>query len=214
MAGTGRKSAKSRNPLEPLASVTWLILGMGVLAMVVQAIQTVLGSNSFLGWGRDAWVCVRTLGVSSSDPNPGDPFMQPRAGVIRNIPGYEFCTRSPSTGQRFWYMAETLPGTLTVLGAILALYLLLRHAERHGLYAPGIASRLRFLGWFLLAVSVVRPAVETLARAQLLASMSHGGASINPQIPWMVGLAGIAALSAARIMRVGTAMREDLEGVV
>lgn len=220
MAGTGSKPAKSnpaksRNPLEPLASVTWMILGLGVLGLGLSAVATAFGSGSFLGWGHHASVCVRTVGFSASDSNrPGDPFMQPTAGTSRSISGYEFCTSSPTGSQRFWYIAENLPETLAGLGAVLALYLLLRHAERNGIYAPGVAVRLRFLGWFLLGVTVLRPAVETLARARLLASMVNEPMGAAPQIPWLVGLAGLAALSAARIMRVGSAMREELEGVV
>jgi hypothetical protein len=214
VAVRGRKPRRNRNPLEPLASATWLILGMGVLALVAGVFATALGHGSFLGWGHDASVCVKTSGLSSSIPESDHPLFQPNTGVSMSSTGYQFCTSSPSMGQHFWYAAESLPETLTVLGAALSLYLLLRHAERNGIYSPGVAVRLRFLGWFLLGVTVLRPAVETLARVRLLASMVNGPMAAAPQIPWLIGLAGLAALSAARIMRVGSAMREDLEGVV
>ena len=75
-----------------------------------------------------------------------------------------------------------------------------------------IAARIRLLGWFLVA-SIVRPTIEVYASHKLWATMAD---SSMPRVEpvWTLLFAGLALLSLARIMGVGTAMREDLEGVV
>ena len=214
MAFAAGKKTKDRSPLEPLASVTSLFLNLIVVGFIAAVIATLFGSGSILGWGRHASVCAQTHGIGGSTNAADAWFLHPKPGVNVGATGYRLCADSPTLSQRLWFTVENLPATLTVVGTVLAIFLLIRHAERHGLYAPGVAARLRFLGWFLVAAAVLRPTIETVALHQLMSSLSTDSAGYAPRIPWLPGLAGIAALSAARIMRVGTTMREDLEGVV
>lgn len=108
-----------------------------------------------------------------------------------------------------------LPGTLTLVTVVLLTYLVLRQAERFGLYSSGMATRLRVLGWFLVAESVLGPTIKVYANRKLWITMAS---STSSEIQWnpegTALFVGLALLSLARIMRVGTAMREDLEGVV
>jgi hypothetical protein len=209
-----KRAGKDRNPLEPLASFTWLLMTLLVFGFALAVFTTLFGSGSILGWGHDAYVCVSSTGFGDGDAKGSLPFIHPHAGVSADSPGLRLCTASPSATQRWWYTLENLPTTVTFVALSVATFLILRHAERHGLYAPGVASRIRFLGWFLIADSVLRPVVEVIATRRLWASMADSSAPIQWNVVWTFLFAGLALLSLARIMRVGSGMREELQGVV
>jgi hypothetical protein len=221
VAITGKKAAaggaKSRNPLEPLASVTSGLLFLFAALVAMAIVATVVGSGSVLGWGRDASVCVDTPGLYVSGTGIKASGYQMNAGVDVMTSGYRFCVASPSTAQRLWFTLQQLPATVAGVGGLVLALLFIRHAERHGLYAAGVAVRLRVLGWFLLAVTVVMPLVQQFATTRLTETMTTGTSGPVDAAyhwPWLTGLVGVAVLSFARIMRQGAVMREDLEGVV
>jgi hypothetical protein len=186
----------------------WLI-GLG---FVVAVAAMPFGHGNILGWGTN-WICVTTDGIDFGTAGiPGD--LNPHMGISAGASGLRLCTGTPSTEQRWWYSLEQLPGTATGIAVVLTTYLVLRQAQRHGLYSPGIATRIRFLGWFLIAASVLSPTMEVYASHKLWATMADGAMPTEWSPVWLFLFAGIALLSLARIMAVGTAMREDLEGVV
>ncbi len=208
-----QKAAKVRNPLEPLATFNWMVLCLLVIGFAGGVILTLFGSGSILGWGHSAYICVSTQGMSAN--TAGGPFdLHPHSGVGVGSTGLRLCADKPSAGQRWWYTLENLPGTVTAIVVVLITFLALRLAQRHGLYTPGIASRLRLLGWFLVADSVLRPTIEVYASHKLWATMADASMPTQWDPVWPFLFAGLALLSLARIMRVGSAMREDLEGVV
>jgi hypothetical protein len=209
-----KKVGKNRNPLEPLASFTGLLMGSLVVGFGIAILTTLFGSGSILGWGHTRYMCVDDTGMSGGDTKGSLGFIRPHAGVDVNSAGLRLCTHSPNTTQRWWYTLQNLPATVTVLAVTVTIYLILRHAERHGLYAPGVASRIRFLGWFLIADSVLRPTVELISKRRLWASLADSSAPIQWNVAWTLLFAGLALLSLARIMRVGSGMREELQGVV
>ncbi|WP_405682622.1 DUF2975 domain-containing protein [Streptomyces sp. NBC_01238] len=95
-----------------------------------------------------------------------------------------------------------------------------RSAARDGLYTTQTAERLRRLGWWLLAGSVLAAIATSLAEKALIASLSldSGISAVSGMwswdVPFMAILTGLGVLSFARIMRVGITMREDLDGTV
>ena len=184
------------------------LLGLG-LALAVLGFAT--GHGIILGWGRES-ICVTTAGMSANADRPWDLHPHPGAGF--GVAALSLCTGKPSAGQRWWYSLEEFPGTATVIVVALTTFLALRLAQRQGVYTTGIATRLRFLGWFLIADSVLRPTIEVYASHKLWASMADGPMPLQWSPVWPFLFAGIALLSLARIMHVGSAMREDLEGVV
>jgi hypothetical protein len=206
-----KKAIKARNPLEPLQTFSWFVLCLLGLGLVAGVVGLVTGQGVILGWGH-ASICVTTAGTGASAAMPWD--LHPHAGVSLGAADIELCARTPSAGQRWWYSLEELPGTATAIVVALTTYLTLRLAQRHGVYTPGVAARLRFLGWFLMADSVLRPTIELYASHKLWASMTDGPMPTLWNPVWPLLFAGIALLSLARIMGVGSAMREDLEGVV
>jgi hypothetical protein len=212
--GVAKKRAiKVRNPLEPLMTLNWSVLSLVLGVFAWDIISTLFGSGSILGYGRHVSVCADTGGMGARADST-DWLFQPRAGVTADATLVRLCTDKPSAGQRWWYTLDNLPGTVTLIGVVLISFLALASAHRNGLYTPGFAVRLRLLGWFLVADSVLRPTVEVYAANKLWASLAAGPIDHRWDAVWIYLFAGLALLSLARIMRVGSAMREDLEGVV
>ena len=212
MEDATKKEPKVRNPLEPLMTVNWMLLCLVVFGFLMGVFVMLTGRGSLLGYGHGTQVCVGTGGINTGAAATS--WLRPHPGVAASTTHLQLCTDKPSASQRWWYSLESLPGTITPLTVVLTTYLALRQAQLQGLYTPGFAARLRFLGWFLVADSVLQPTVENYASHTLWATMAGEPMPWEWSPVWVCLFAGIALLSLARIMRVGAAMREDLEGVV
>lgn len=210
---TKKRAGKSRDPLEPLLTVSSLLLRLLALTFVVAVAALPFGHGQLLGWGRED-ICVSSDGVGGADTSGLKAFLHPRPGIGMGTTDLRLCSGTPSAAQRWWYTLEKFPATATAIVVVLATYLVLRQAQRNGLYTPGVATRIRFLGWFLVADSVLRPTVEVFASHKLWATMADSSMPTEWNPGWTFLFAGIALVSLARIMGVGTAMREDLEGLV
>lgn len=208
-----QKASRLRDPLEPLMTANRTVLVLLALLFVAAVVALPFGHGEILGWGRDV-ICVSTVGMDGTDKAGLKAFLQVHPGIGVGTPELQMCSDAPSAAQRWWYSAETFPTTATAVVVVLVTYLVLRKAQRNGLYTPGTASRIRFLGWFLVADSVLRPTVEVYASHRLWATMADSSMPTEWNPVWAFLFAGLALLSVARIMGVGTAMREDLEGLV
>jgi hypothetical protein len=211
---TGKKKAgRLRDPLNLLTTLSGMVLYLLVGGFLLTVCLTPFGKGSIFGYGHDVVACAATGDMGMNSGN-GNWLVRPHAGVTVTPTHINLCTQSPSSEQRWWYTLENLPGVVTLITVALVTYLVLQHARGQGPYSSGFAARLRFLGWFLLADSVLRPAIETYASHKLWASLADGPIDHPWRPAWTALFAGIALLSLAQILAVGTAMREDLEGVV
>jgi hypothetical protein len=208
-----KKRVRARNPLEPLQTINWMILSLLLLGSAWGAFGALTGhgGGSILGFGTMS-VCVNDTGMG--DAVTGLTWLTPRPGVSMTDTGLQLCTSHPTTAQRWWYSLEKFPTTATAMAVTLTIFFALQQAHLRGLYIPGFASKLRFLGWFLVVESIAQSPIESFADSHLWHTMADGGFNHIWGVAWYGLLAGIALLSLARIMRVGSAMREDLEGVV
>lgn len=192
-------------------TVNGMLVGLLVCGFLGGVIGALTGHGSILGFGED-FICVDTSSEASAATDTF--WLSPHPGVNVMTTGYRLCTDHPSVAQSWWYSLERLPSTATGIVVVLTTFLTLRQAQIRGLYTPGFASKLRFLGWFLVIEGLVQEPVESFAAHKLWHTMADGSISLGQNIGWLELLAGLALLSLARIMRVGSAMREDLEGVV
>lgn len=206
---------KSRSPLEPIATVVTLLLGLTGFALAASAVATVVGTGSIMGLGQGI-VFVDVTGLAGSDIQ-AMPWT-PHDGVSTNTIGYRFFDANPDVGQRVWYTLTLLPGGVLFVGALLLAYRLIRGAERGGIYTEATIKRLRTLGWFLLSGALAKMVVEMVPANRLLATMVTDQVGwIGPvhwDIPWTVLLTAVGLLSLARILRIGAEMRDDLQGTV
>ncbi|MEV6197879.1 DUF2975 domain-containing protein [Streptomyces sp. NPDC051920] len=213
--------ARVRNPLEPMSSaVTSIVMLFAVLTVLGVFGSMFVDGVSVLGVG-DTTICVtdETKTVNSGVPSYLDFKAAPGASLdLGAHPGY--CTDDPSTVQGLLNTATQAPSFVFTMGALLLVLRLIRGAEGDGLYTARTAERLRGVGWWLLAGSVLAAIVESVSEKALIDSLSRGGdvgalsGLISWDAPYMAILTGLGVLSFARIMRVGVAMRDDLDGTV
>ncbi|MFC8344332.1 DUF2975 domain-containing protein [Streptomyces sp. NPDC057280] len=203
--------SEDRKMLEPMATVVSIALRV-LLALVTLGVvfRTVHG-----GWGSGL-VCMTDDSTSGSVG--ADRFSPERGVSVDAIPHY--CADSPSTSLHLLDELSTLPSSLLLIGGLFLLHQLLKGAARDGIYTARTASRLRVLGWWLLAGSVVAELIESNLKAALLAELTtsssfSAGAWLGMwSAPYMAVFTGLGLLTFARITSAGAAMREDLEGVV
>ncbi|MFF0509052.1 DUF2975 domain-containing protein [Streptomyces fimicarius] len=205
---------EERKMLEPLLSVVSValrvVIGVAALGFVLSLF---VDGVHFGGLGRS--VCVTSDGVSAGGAGL-DAVFGPKAGVdVSSVPRY--CATDPSVGQKFLQAGIALPPTILTLGGLWMLNGLLQGAAREGVYTARTASRLRVLGWWALAGSLIAAVTQAASRAVLLTTLaSADGASLGNvwDIPLLPILVGLGLLTFARIVRAGIAMREDIEATI
>jgi hypothetical protein len=212
---TGAKNG-GRNPLEPMAGVVTALCGLVAVFLILKAYAAV-GIGGVFGWG-DGSVCATDPYTQGGGEDWFSRVMEPKPGIeVAFTPQY--CDYTPSGGARLLSTLTELPSSALYIGALFLLYGLIRAARQDGPYTFRTAGRLRLLGWYLTVGSVVCHVTESVAGAALLNSLrttDHRPLlyDVDHGMPYFALLTGIGLLSLARIMRVGTAMREDLEGVI
>jgi hypothetical protein len=119
------------------------------------------------------------------------------------------------------YYLMLLPSAVVWVGVIMLLWLMMRTARREGPFTARVATAMRRLGWFILGGSVTASVIHAVALGRLLVIM------MNSPSPW-VGpiwdavrgvapiplLAGAALLTLARVIRLGSAMDDEIKATV
>lgn len=203
---------EDRKLLEPMATVVSVALRvLGGLATAGLISNVVKG-----GWGSGG-VCVtdESYGTSIADHTSTVPES---GATVDAIPRY--CAENADTAIRLLDQLGEQPATLLLISSLFLLHRLLTGAAKDGIYTAQTASRLRVLGWWLLAGSLLVALAETTARTTLLAELAKpveftADTWLNLwSFPYLAVLTSLGLLTFARITRAGVAMREDLEGVV
>ena len=184
--------AKTKDPLSTLANlielVTWVI---GVAAIAV-----VIANLSGLGW----------LPGTSAGPTC--------------VNGVKACVENPTWTQQLADVADQVPPALFSVAALLLLLRFLKTASKEGPYSTTVPGKLKTLGWFVLIGVPVSALIVALAHYSLRKSLGAAVPSMdwltewNDTFPWWAIVAGVTALTFARILRVGVEMAKDLEGTV
>ncbi|WP_281155624.1 DUF2975 domain-containing protein [Streptomyces sp. HYC2] len=213
---------KVRNPLEPISTAVTGVLtllaalmGMGLLASLFADNVHVLGIG-------EKFICATDANTRIGDDGQPSPDFAPAPGATFTTDAHpEYCTEAPRTVQSLLNTATQLAPFIFVVGALLLALWVIRSAARDGLYATQTAERLRRLGWWILAGSVLTSIATSMAEKALLATLRlNSDISAVPagllswDVPFLAILTGLGVLSFARIMRVGITMREDLDGTV
>ncbi|MFD8197457.1 DUF2975 domain-containing protein [Streptomyces wuyuanensis] len=208
--------AEDRKLLEPFSKTV-----SGLLRLLV-GLLLIAFAFSLFNQGVPFWstaencVTAHWMGGSSS---AADALFGTRPGAqVTAIPQY--CAENPSGYQRFLGLLTDVPSLILLICGLLVLNRLLRSAAQDGVYTQQTAARLRLLGWLLLIGSLVAELAQAVAQAALLATLTKDVAFSPDTVvntmtaPYLAMLTGLGLLTFARIMNVGAAMREDLEGTV
>jgi len=215
-------TSTDRKLTEPLWTVTGvfgaLVLGIAALTVVF----ALVGSGSFGGFGRHAVVCATQPHMSYGGQDwTAHLGVAPQPGTTISINGtLQACAPNPSVYQRLMYTFMSAPSALVWAAVLFLLWRLVRTARLIGPFTLLVAARMRWLGWVVLlgavaAASAQGAATDALLNTLLRAQNAFGDALPTPtQILPVPLLAWAALLTLARIIRLGAAIDEDLQGTV
>jgi Protein of unknown function (DUF2975) len=211
-----------RNPLQPVSGTLRLLLRLTLLA--IAGFLLVPQQNHWTGP-----VCSRFQSYSGFPGKPGMPEPPisdtvPVGGLVRG--SYvkrsdliQVCADHPGWLLRMAGVVDGIPWLVLLLGGIILGRRVIQSAGRPGgLYAPETARRVLTLGRFLVAGSVIGWVVTTGAQVSITWSQVHGMGFIPvgsiAGVPFTSLLLGVVMLTLARVMRVGVAMRDELDATV
>jgi hypothetical protein len=205
-----RRTRPAGNPVEPIARtlawVTTLLVALLLLSLLVHQ----------AAWGNGP-VCAS---VSSNDASIfGGPVSVPglAPGSHASLGSVAICTTSPAPVLRLAGMLAAWPYIILWLVFLARSRRLLKSASLPGsLYSSGTAARLRALGWLLIAGGVAAGVIESAAKITIFTRLVRypGLGWFEPaQISFSVItlITGLALVTAARVMRLGVTMREELD---
>jgi hypothetical protein len=207
------------NLTEPLESVT-AFFGMLLLFAVLAGAVLVLSQR---GTAPLSSVCVSPPSVSMSNGSwqPVSGFTA-RPGAALMVEGrLEGCLTHPGAIQWLLYYLMLIPSVVVWVGVIVLLWLMMRTARREGPFTPRVATAMRRLGWFVLGGSVIASVIHAVALSQLIVTMMNSPSPyVGPAWDAVRGvapvplLAGAALLTLARVIRLGSAMDDEIKATV
>ncbi|WP_157964045.1 DUF2975 domain-containing protein [Actinocorallia populi] len=221
-------SRASRNPLQPFSFAVRFILALLVISTVSGVLYTAFNDRtSFLGVGDTAVCTTPELRFAGNEYDKGltgyRKLVQPDTMLL--VKNLQMCDDTPSMTQRVLYSMTQAPGFLLYFTVFFLFFRLLRTAETDSPFSPLVAVRLRVIGWTLIAGGYLAHAIQDGMDAALVDTFAvsddilHNGIGIILlegvlTLPLTDLLTGLGLLTIARVMQVGTRMREDLAGVV
>jgi hypothetical protein len=207
-----------RKLTQPLGGAVKLILVLTTALLALVLVVAVFGTIELGGLGSGpACSAVHLNGIAVTGPV----VAHLRPGATASAGKVALCASHPTTGQRVLVGLTWVPAVALYLAVILLLGQLLRVIGSTGPFAVIVARRLRFLGWFVLAGSLVVTVGQSAAQSAFVSTV------VTSSVPALrnaaeAGLAIIFAplliacglLTLARVIRVGAQMSDDLAGTV
>lgn len=138
------------------------------------------------------------------------------AGVPYSAATYDIRVASPTAGQRiFGLVAGLLWAAVLIAGSLIVARLMRSIAEGNAFDRANV-GRLRWLAALLIGAVPVAYVVDLFARGALVTGAELGGlpptASIS--IPWLPIVAGMVVALIAQAFVAGSALRDDVDGLV
>jgi hypothetical protein len=226
------------DPTQPFATGVTLMCTLLAATLVAGLVLLATNANvSFMGYGR-GMVCVPAmdLGLSQGDSASNGIFVNLKPGSWQFASQADVCARRPTLGQRTLVTLDTLPMGLVYTGMFVLFWRLIAAIRRRGVFAAGIARRLRSLAWFILAGGLLATAAQEVSRAAFVDTLlgHHSWPSAQHPAPdgWITDhvsllnvltinrapfgllIVGLGLLTLARVLRLGAQMQDDLVGTV
>ncbi|MDH6188256.1 hypothetical protein M2168_001288 [Streptomyces sp. CZ24] len=202
--------------LKPFSMVVSTTLRLLVGLLLVSFVLSLL--NNDVPFWSGIGHCV-TADWTAGSSGPTDALFQAKGGAHVNvIPQY--CAEQNNNYQRLLGVLSQTPPLVLLAGGLILLNRVLHSAAHIGVYTVQTASRLRVLGWWLLLGSIAAALTQSIAQAALLSVLAENiplsAESVlhTTTFPYLAVGTALGLLAFARIMRVGVAMREDIEGTI
>jgi hypothetical protein len=210
--GTDRKLT------QPLGGAVKFILVVAAVLVGIVLIFAVFGTIQLGGLGSGpACTGVRLDGITVAGPA----VAHLRPGATSSASQITLCASHPTVGQRALVSLTWVPAVALYLAVVLLLAQLLRAVRTAGPFAVTVARRLRFLGWFILAGSVIVAAGQSAAQSAFASTVAAGdvpavGHAVSAGIAVLLVplLIACGLLTLARVIRAGAQMSDDLAGTV
>lgn len=162
-----------RKLTQPLGRAVRFTLVLAAVLLGIVVIFAVFGTVSLFELGSGpACSAARANGIAVTAT--AGPLAHLRTGVTSGGGQILLCVSHPTTGQRLLVSLTQVPAVALYLAVVLLLWQLLRVIRVAGPFAVTVARRLRFLGWFVLAGSVVVAASESVAQSAFVSTMVTG----------------------------------------
>jgi hypothetical protein len=195
-----------------------LVLAAGLLAIVL--IFAIFGQIELFGLGSGpACASARANGIALTAT--AGPLAHLKPGVTSGGGQILLCANHPTTGQRLLVSLTQVPTIALFLAVVLLLAQLLRGIRTAGPFAVTVARRLRFLGWFVLAGSLIVAIGESVAQSAFVSTVVtgpvpavHNAVNAGIGVIFVPLLIACGLLTLARVIRVGARMSDDLAGTV
>ncbi|GAA2301960.1 hypothetical protein GCM10010149_59080 [Nonomuraea roseoviolacea subsp. roseoviolacea] len=202
----------AKNPLEPIATISKVAFWFVIIVSLGFTVAAIVNGDqvSVLGIGADS-VCQDDPSISV-DPQLLQSLAKPDAQMMAAV--MRFCDHTVSAEQALLTVAKSVTDAIFAYGSIYLLWRLIRVATREGAYATAVVRRLRVLGWWLFAGGALSSMIVSVVEYRLRMTLQYNVSYAWPQFPVSILLTGLGVITFARIMRIGVAMREDLEGTV
>jgi hypothetical protein len=201
----------------PLRRAVKFSLVLAAAGLGIVLLFALLGTTSFRGQGTGLWCSLVPLN-GTPVTSTAVAHLRPGATIGSTV---TLCASHPDAGQRVLWALTWAPSFAFGLAVLLLLVQLLRAVRSAGPFAMIIAQRLRFLGWFVLAGSLIVAVGQGAARNAFTSTLFTGSvpALKNTMGAGLGGILGVlliacGLLTLARVIRAGAQMSDDLAGTV
>jgi hypothetical protein len=215
-------TSERRKLTEPVESVTVIFGTVMLIVLAIFIVFTVFGTAMFHGF--DQAVCVSPLDLQTSDSGWALPHgIAARPGYDASIDGViQACALRPGVAQRALYTIAYLSAVAVWGWILLLVWRIIRVARRSGPFTPAVATAMRRLGWVVLGGTFAAAFVRTFIVDLQLSAMVTLPINQFPNLIWEPvkaivpgpALAGAALLTFARIIKLGAAMDDEMQGTV
>jgi hypothetical protein len=207
--GTDRKLT------QPLSGAVRVILVLAAALLAFVLIVAVFGTIQLGGLGSGpACSAVRLNAIAVTAAHL-------RTGVTASEDKVALCASHPAAGQRLLVGLTWVPAVAFYLAVILLLGRLLRTIGGNGPFTVTVARRLRFLGWFVLAGSLIVVVGQSAAQSAFVSTVvtssvpaARNAAEAGLAVIVVPLLITCGLLTLARVIRAGAQMSDDLAGTV
>jgi hypothetical protein len=216
MTSAGPRADRALAQLDVLTRALGLVVA-GLMLVTITA--TVVGTGSVLGFG-DREVCA-----------PARPGEVPWGGEEprRAVPGLAddarwhtaelaVCVEDPDPGLRLAASLGGLSELAIFVGSLVLVRRVIRHARRSGLFAEGVAARVRILGRFLVVAAPVSAFLARLGDHLVLDAAVAGELwythLLSWDFPWTVFIVGVGLVSTAKVMAYAGELQDDVDRTI
>lgn len=214
-----RTDPRATRALAQIDGLTSALFFLVVALLMLTVPFAVFGSGSVLGFGDDE-VCATV--------RPGEvPFgaREPENAVVGLAPDARWytdtitiCRSEPGLALRLIGSLHPIAEVGFFLGALFLVRRVVRHARHRGLFAGGVATRVRTLGRFLVVAAPTSALLVAVADAVVLDAAVRGVTwrdhVLDWDFPWAVLLVGVGLVSMAKVWAYARVLQQDVDGTI